>query len=301
VTPTGLLAATTTTSTAGCPDDQLLKSLCGFIQDHLPDGLDAGPVVSRLIGALVVVALVIVAGRLFRGAVNGALVRATADRQVRNLIHNLLTVATLVLALLGGLSALGLSFSVLVTSFGLTGLAVGLALQDLLRNILAGIFLLIERPFRIGDVITVGDLSGTVETIELRTTGLRTADGRLAVMPNLSAFNGNVINSSAYPLRRYSVTVWVPQGDDLEAVLRAVRTQLQEASRIAKEPPPRVVPRLEIDGGVTLQVWYWLDYRSNDENSVAADLVQRLYAATTAAQPAVDPAITRPSRSDIST
>jgi small conductance mechanosensitive channel len=299
VTPTVLLA----TSTTGCPDDDLLRSLCGLIRDHAPDGVDAGPVVSRLIGSLVIIAAVFLSGRLVRGVVNGALERASADRQVRNLIHNLLTVATLVLALLGGLSALGLSFSVLVTSFGLTGLAVGLALQDLLRNILAGIFLLIERPFRIGDAITVGDLSGTVETIELRTTGLRTADGRLAVMPNLSAFNGNVINASAYPLRRYSVSVWVPQGDDLEPVIRAVRAQLQQASRIAAEPPPRVVPKLEIDGGVTLQVWYWLDYRTYDENSVAADLVQRLYAATTGGggQPAADAAITRPSRSDIST
>ncbi len=298
MTALSLLAAT---STAHCPSNDLLQSLCVLIREHAPDGVDAGPLVSRIVGALVVVALVIVGGRLLRGAVNGALERAAADRQVRNLIHNLLTMATLVLALLGGLSSLGLEFSVLVTSLGLTGLAVGLALQDLLRNILAGIFLLIERPFRIGDVITVGDLSGTVETIELRTTGLRTADGRLAVMPNLNAFNGNVINSSAYPLRRYSVIVWVPQGDDLEDVIRAVRAQLQEASRIAKEPPPRVVPKLEIDGGVTLQVWYWLDYRSNDENSVAADLVQRLYAATTAVQPAADPTITRPSRSDIST
>jgi small-conductance mechanosensitive channel len=297
VTPTVLLA----TSTTGCPDDDLLRSLCGLIRDHAPDGVDAGPVVSRLIGSLVILAVVFLSGRLVRGVVNGALERASADRQVRNLIHNLLTVATLVLALLGGLSALGLSFSVLVTSFGLTGLAVGLALQDLLRNILAGIFLLIERPFRIGDAITVGDLSGTVETIELRTTGLRTADGRLAVMPNLSAFNGNIINASAYPLRRYSVSVWVPQGDDLEPVIRAVRAQLQQASRIAAEPPPRVVPKLEIDGGVTLQVWYWLDYRTYDENSVAADLVQRLYAAITGGQPAADAAITRPSRSDIST
>ncbi|MEA2670782.1 MAG: hypothetical protein QOG45_1002, partial [Chloroflexota bacterium] len=96
------------TSTTGCPDDELLKSFCGLIRDHAPDGVDAGPVVSRLIGALVVVAVVFLAGRLVRRAVGGALDRASADRQVRNLVHNLLTVATLALASLGGLSALGL-------------------------------------------------------------------------------------------------------------------------------------------------------------------------------------------------
>ncbi len=295
MTSSGLLAATG--RYYNCPDPDPLHELCGILDDRLPG---TGPVVSHLLGALIVLTAVIIAGRIARGLVNGALERTSADRQVRNLIHNLISVTTLAVGLLGGLSALGVSVSVLVTSFGLTGLAVGLALQDLLRNILAGIFLLIEHPFRIGDAITVGDLSGTVETIELRTTGIRTADGRLAIMPNLNAFSTTVINSSAYPMRRYSVTVWVPQGDDLEAVLRDVREQLQEASRIAKEPPPRIVPKLEIDGGVTLQVWYWLDYRSNDENSVAADLVQRLYAAT-GGQPATDTAIGRPSRSDIST
>jgi len=194
VTSAGLLGETDYSH--NCPDVEPLHRLCEEVNRRLPD---SGPAVAHILGALVVVVGVIIAGRIVRGLTNRALERTSADRQVRNLIHNLLSVATLALAILGGLSALGLSFSVLVTSLGLTGLAVGLALQDLLRNILAGIFLLIERPFRIGDVISVGDLTGTVETIELRTTGIRTADGRLAIMPNLNAFNGTVINSSAYP------------------------------------------------------------------------------------------------------
>jgi len=223
---------------------------------------------------------VLVVGRLARRTVDRAIERSRADRQVQTLIHNLIVVTTLAVALLGGLSALGLSLSVMITSLGLTGLAVGLALQDLLRNILAGIFLLIERPFRIGDLVSVGDLNGTVETIELRTTGIRTLDGRLAIMPNLNAFNGTVINATAFDRRRYTVTLWVPQGCDLEAVLRAVRTEVERTGTIATEPAPKLVPKLDIDGGVTLQVQYWLDYRSVDPDAVAADLVHRLFAAT---------------------
>jgi small-conductance mechanosensitive channel len=294
VTSAGPPAATDHFS--NCPDQDQLHRLCGWVNDQVAG---SGPVVSRLAGALIVLVAVIVAGRIVRWLVNRALERTSADRQVRNLIHNLLSVATITLAILGGLSALGLSFSVLVTSFGLTGLAVGLALQDLLRNILAGIFLLVERPFRIGDTITVGDLSGTVETIELRTTGIRTVDGRLAVMPNLSAFNGTVINSSAYPLRRYTVTVWVPEGHDLEAMMGVARDEMAKIAEIVREPAPQIVPKVDIDGGVTVQLFYWLDYRSVNDNAVAADLVRRLYAA--GGQPAADPAITRPSRSDIST
>lgn len=294
MSPSGPPAAT---DFRDCPSPDPLHRLCGWLNDQVSS---SGPVLSRLIGAAVVLIGVVIAGRIVRWIVNRALARTSADRQVRNLIHNLLSVATIVLAILGGLSALGLSVSVLVTSFGLTGLAVGLALQDLLRNILAGIFLLVEQPFRIGDSISVGDLSGTVETIELRTTGIRTPDGRLAVLPNLTAFNGTVINNSAFPKRRYSVSLWVAQGTDLEAVLRGIREQLTGIEAVATEPAPRIVPKLDIDGGVTLQVWYWLDYRSADENAVIADVVRRLYAAFEG-QPVADPAITRPSRSDIST
>src|SRR5207249_3391817 len=99
--------------------------------------------------------------------------------------------------------------SVLLTFGGLASLAVGLAFQDVLRNILAGIFLLIEQPFRIGDHISVETQSGVVETIQLRTTGLRTEDGRLAIVPNLSCFSNTVVNQSAYPTRRFTVSLRV--------------------------------------------------------------------------------------------
>jgi small-conductance mechanosensitive channel len=267
------------TATSHCPIDTTVWSgLCTFLEDHTSN--EVAGVLTSLLEALTVVVVVLVVGRLVRRTADRALERSRADRQVQTLIHNLLAVATLAVAVLGGLSALGVSLGVLITSLGLTGLAVGLALQDLLRNILAGIFLLIERPFRIGDLITVGDLNGTVETIELRTTAIRTLDGRLAIMPNLNAFNGTVINSSAFDRRRYTVSLWVPQGIDLESVLRAVRTELESTESIAAEPAPRVVPKLDIDGGVTLQVMYWLDYRSVDPDAVAADLVRRLFAET---------------------
>jgi small conductance mechanosensitive channel len=263
---------------SNCPADEPLRMLCGFINDHDPVHV-IGPLVTRLLGALVVVALVVAAGRLLRGLVDRTLERASRDRQLRILARNLLNMTTLMIAGLAALGSLGLSVSVVVTSLGLTGLVVGLALQDLLRNVLAGIFLLVERPFRIGNAISVGDLSGTVETIQLRTTGIRTVDGRLAIMPNLNAFNGIVINSSALPLRRCTVSLSVPQGVDPEALPAAVRTELAQTPAIATEPTPEVVTKPDPDGGVSVRVTYWLDHRMRDENAVAADLAPRLRAA----------------------
>ena len=236
-----------------------------------------GAFVGRALWAVILFVGIQVAGRIARRVVDRALAHGDTDVQLRTLIHNVLVVATLFVAVLGGFTGAGLSISVALTFGGLTSLAIGLAFQDLLRNVLAGIFLLIERPFRIGDLITVGELTGKVETIELRTTALRLGDGRLAVLPNLSAFNNTLINATAYDIRQYTVSLWIPAGADLEAALRAARAELDATAGLAATPAPRVQPQVEIEGGVTLDCQYWLEYRDHDPDQIAADLVRRLY------------------------
>jgi small conductance mechanosensitive channel len=258
-------------------DNNPLGDLCQLIDDHSRTSV-LGPLVGRAAWAIILFVAIIAAGRVARQIVEHGLERRETDVQLLTLIHNVMVVGTLVIAGLAAFTGAGLSISVALTFGGLTSLAIGLAFQDLLRNVLAGIFLLIERPFRIGDVITVGQLTGKVETIELRTTALRLPDGRLAVLPNLTAFNTTLVNATAYEVRQYTVSVWVPSGADLEAVLRSAGAELTATEGLAETPPPRVQPEVDIDGGVTLKCQYWLQWRDTDPDAVAADLVRRLYA-----------------------
>ncbi len=168
---------------------------------------------------------------------------------------------------------------VVLTFGGLASLAIGLAFQDLLRNVLAGIFLLIERPFRLGDEVSVDDVTGIVQTIELRTTALRLGDGRLAVMPNLTMFSRTVINATALERRQYTVSVWVPEGADLEALIEAARSAVAQVPEVLREPGPAVQPRSESDGRVSLQAHYWLDYRSHDPDAVGLQVFRAVHAA----------------------
>ena len=191
-----------------------LGGLCRVLDEQTHRAI-LGPLVGRALWGMAIFAIVLVAGRISRGIVHHALDRANTDAQVRTLVNNVMVAATLVLAVLAGITGVGVPLSVLLTFGGLTSLAIGLAFQDVLRNVLAGIFLLIERPFLIGDLVTIGELTGKVQTIELRTTSLRLGDGRLAVIPNLTAFNGNVINASASEVRQFTVAVWVPPERDL--------------------------------------------------------------------------------------
>jgi small conductance mechanosensitive channel len=269
-------------SSSACSPDNAgspIHSLCQLVQEH--SGA-ASPwtvaLLERLVWPVFVLVVAIVAMRVVRSIAERAIARGGADPQIHALVHNILVAVGVAVAVGAALNAEGLDLNIFLTIGGLSTLAVGLAFQDLLRNILAGILLLLERPFRIGDVVTVGDLTGSVATIQLRTTALRLADGRLAILPNLDAFNKAIINLSAFETRQFTVTVWVPNGADLEAAIRSARTVLDETPEAVAEPPPRIQPAVDIDGGVTLQCQYWLEYRGCDPDAVAASVVRRLQA-----------------------
>jgi len=262
-----------------CSDNPIGR-VCSLLQDRSFPGADVmGVILQDLLQGALVFAIVVVAGRFLRGVTLRGVARTSADAQLRTLINNVFTIVTLTVAVLAGLTAGGLSISILLTFGGLTSLALGLAFQDLLRNMLAGVFLLIERPFRIGDWIVVGDQAGSVQTIQLRTTALRTVDGRLAILPNLTAFSGTVINATAYDMRRYTIEVHLPAGADLRGAIGKIREILDATAEVVKQPPPLLQPGLEEDGRVTLKCRYWVEYRNHDPDVLAAALVGRVYEA----------------------
>jgi small conductance mechanosensitive channel len=149
--------------------------------------------------ALVIVVIALVIGRLVRAATLRALERTRADASTRLLIGRSVFVAVLVVGSLAALIALGIPWPSVVALFGVLGLAASLALQDVLKNFVAGVYLLVERPFRIGESIKVKDFSGSVETIDIRTTVLRTAEGEAVMVPNAILFAEIILNRGTPP------------------------------------------------------------------------------------------------------
>jgi small conductance mechanosensitive channel len=264
-------------SAFSCDKSYFFDDLCSTVQSHDPSGI-AGPVIERLIGPILIFALVVAGGRLLRRGVDRTVVHSGGDPQLRALVRNVGGAVIYFFAVLSGLVTAGVNAAFILTFGGLASLAIGLAFQDVLRNVLAGIWLLVERPFKIGDLIAlVGvDMSGVVQTITLRTTAMRTADGRLAVVPNLTVFSGVIVNSSAYSQRRYTVSLRIERNHDLEAALRVARRELEATAAVSKEPPPTVDPQLDGEG-MLLHCRYWLDYRTHDVDAIAAELAQRLW------------------------
>jgi len=169
-----------------------------------------------------------------------------------------------VILTLGVLVALTVVFPTLTAAslfgaLGVSGVAIGFAFKDIFQNLLAGLLILITRPFRIGDQIVSGEHEGTVEDIQVRATLLRTYDNRRVVIPNSELYTNRVIVNTAYDRRRLAVTVGIGYGDDIAQAKRIILDTLAGVEEIRRDPAPTVLVRELADFSVNLEVRYWID------------------------------------------
>ncbi|MDP9364606.1 MAG: mechanosensitive ion channel family protein [Chloroflexota bacterium] len=179
------------------------------------------------IGAVEAIAVALVAtfvARSLRRRVAGGLGRTPIDANVVALAANGVAVATYVVAITLVLALLGASWTALVAVLGASTVAISLALQDVLRSFVAGVYLLLERPFAIGDRIKVRDVEGTVEGIDIRTTALRTEADERVLVPNATVFAEVVTNRSVTGVDTTTLTL-----KGLDAPLATVPGAVAEA------------------------------------------------------------------------
>lgn len=213
----------------------------------------------RTLWALLVVILAIAVGRAIRAAVVRGLARGRAHPNVTSLLGNLSQVVVFMLATLAVLAIYTRdAFGWILGAFSVFGLIIGLSLQDLMRSFFAGIYILVERPFRIGDTVQVeGGHTGIVQEISFRTTQLRTDDGREVVVPNSMLVTTSVVNLTRYPNRSAVLTVSM-KADEMSAdVPQRLRDALSRSDAIAEEPPPAVLLRGVSDGAARYEVTVW--------------------------------------------
>ncbi len=153
----------------------------------------------------------------------------------------------------------GLRLGDLVATLGLGSVAIGFAFQDIFKNFLAGILLLVNEPFRIGDVIVVDKYEGFVEHIDIRTTNVRTYAGERILIPNSLVFTSAVQVRTAFAMRRSEVLVGVAYDTDLPAALELARTVVAGLEGVLDEPPVAVDANAFNDSSIELHVKYWTD------------------------------------------
>ncbi len=151
----------------------------------------------------------------------------------------------------------GLELGDIISTLGISTVAIGFAFQDIFKNFLAGIILLIEEPFRIGDEVVVGDYQGKVEHISIRTTMIRTYKGEKVLLPNSTVFTDAVKVVTAYDHRRTDLAVGVDYNTSLLQVSKLLAQAIASVSGVMNEPTPEIDVVNFGDSSIDLVVRYW--------------------------------------------
>lgn len=188
-----------------------------------------------------------------------ALGRFNLDASIEQLLKNLLSVLIVVLGIAAVMAQFGFNILSIIAGLGIVGLAVGFAAQSTLSNFIAGITILLERPFRIGDWVRINDQEGKIIKIALRTTHIKTRDNISIIIPNATVASADLTNLTARDLIRFSVFCQIAYKESIAQAREVILTRLDGIEDILHTPAPLVNARELADSGVTLVIRYWLN------------------------------------------
>jgi small conductance mechanosensitive channel len=224
-------------------------------------GASTAALLPGLVVGLLVFGLGLVAARAVRAGVSRAASLREASAGSAAVLGRIAGgVATLVAFLVAASVAFpSVSAADLFNLLGIGGVAIGFAFRDVLQNLLAGILILLTRPFRIGDQIRAGEHEGTVEDILVRATVLRTYDNRRILIPNASLFTDTIEVITAYEARRLQFPLTIGNADDIAQARRVVVEALRSAPGVLAEPPPEALVTGLGPSGVDMVARFWID------------------------------------------
>ncbi len=227
---------------------------------------------------IIAAALILIVGRYLSTIVRRMIRRLMVNRKVDDTLvgfaSNLAYVALMTFVIIAAISKLGIQTASFIAVIGAAGLAVGLALQGSLSNFASGVLMLIFKPFKLGDFIDGGGVSGTVEEIGIFTTVLKSPDNKKIIVPNTPMMSGNIVNYSANDSRRVDIIASVAYSEDLDKVRKVLGEILSNDERILKDPAPTIGVLELADSSINFAVRPWV--KTADYWSVFFDIQERI-------------------------
>jgi len=217
-----------------------------------------------LVWALIAVCIISLVARVLRNVVRRGMTRAHVPHNVVQLASNGVTLVSVIVMIAVLLSIFGVPSTAVVTAFSLATAGIALSFQEVLKNLIAGIYLLVEHPFTVGDHVRVRDVEGAVEAVNVRTTALRTNEGTIVMVPNNIIFTDIVQNRTVSGVRHGALTLANLAGDP-----DAISTQALDALKplqLLSVPAPQTQLLSVKDGTAEMQIEFWYDNAYPDLN-----------------------------------
>ncbi|XLY89197.1 mechanosensitive ion channel family protein [Ectopseudomonas mendocina] len=179
------------------------------------------------------------------------------DRALSSFIGSLVSIVLRILLLISVASMVGVETTSFIAMIGAAGLAIGLALQGSLANFAGGVLIMLFRPFRAGDWIEAQGVSGSVDSIQIFHTTLKTGDNKVVIVPNGALSNGHITNYSREPRRRADINIGIDYSSDIK-LAREVLLDIAKDPRVHLDPAPVVFVTGLGDSAVNLSLRVWV-------------------------------------------
>ena len=220
----------------------------------------------NIVAALAIIIVGLIIARMISNAVNRLMISRKIDATVADFLSALVRYGIIAFTLIAALGRVGVQTASVIAVLGAAGLAVGLALQGSLSNLAAGVLLVMFRPFRAGEYVDLGGVAGTVLSVQIFSTTMRTADGKIIA--------GNIINFSREPVRRNEFIIGVAYDSDIDQVKQILTNIIQSEDRILKDREMTV--RLNELGASSINFVVRVWSNSGDLQNVYWDVLERI-------------------------
>jgi small-conductance mechanosensitive channel len=249
----------------------MTNSISGYLQELGESALHLGSALTRIVLILLIAWAV---SWVARRQIEPMMSRRAFGRNGALLVGRVLSGAAFIGALLAILGSFGANWTGLLAVLSAFTVAIGLSLQDVMKNFFAGIILLLERPFQIGDRVKVRDVEGEIQGIDIRTTLIRNTEGALVLVPNSLMFTEVLTNRSHYRTRRLDLVI-TASSLGVEDIERRVADSLADLEGVRK-PIPAPVVRSHSSEGTQIEMSILIDAKIDVEHLVLRALIAQL-------------------------
>ncbi|MFX4241344.1 mechanosensitive ion channel family protein [Aliarcobacter butzleri] len=219
------------------------------------------------IGKWIVNKIVTILGKVLR-KINGI------DETLVKFIENIVYYALLTVVIIAALNKLGIATTSFLAILGAAGLAIGLALKDSLGNFASGVMIVIFKPFKVGDSVVAGGVTGTVTEVTIFNTVFLTADNQKIIVPNSSITGGSITNVNANDTRRVDIIVGISYEDNIKHAKEVLANIINENSKVLKDKSVGINVTELADSSVNLTINVWV--KSSDFASTKAELLESI-------------------------
>jgi len=221
------------------------------------------PAIPNIVTALLIFIGSLILARILRNMLDRVLQTRGVDKEISILLGQLLYWGVMIFGIITALQRF-FDVSAFLAGLGILGFTVGFALQEIMQNFVAGMILLVQQPFEIGDFVRISDYTGHITAISMRTTDIKTLDGRLVVIPNSSVLSNAIENFSRAKELRVDLPIGVAYDTDLDVAKAAILEALPGINGYLADPAPSIVYHSFGESSIDMDIRFWIETADNN-------------------------------------